>query len=200
MLPTPAPTLMVLGIAVVLLAPGPTNALLAAAGLRQGVKRSLSLIAAALLGYLAAISVWGCFLLSAAHAMPWLAVVLRIASGLYIAYLAIKMWRTATVLNTTETSPVGLRTLLTATLLNPKGLLFAGTLFPASAFSSLHGYGSAIAVFSALMIPGALVWISFGAALGRGGLSWVNPIQMQRGASIVLGMFSASLAWTAFHP
>jgi len=200
MLPTPAPALMTLGIAVVLLAPGPTNALLAAAGLRQGVRRSLPLIAAALTGYLTAISVWGYFLLSAAHAMPWLAVFLRVASGLYIAYLAIKMWRTATVLSTSETSPIGLRTLLTATLLNPKSLLFAGTLFPADAFSSAHGYGWAITMFSSLMIPSALAWISFGAALGRGGLSWVNPVQMQRGASIVLGMFSVSLAWAAFHP
>jgi len=200
MLPTPTPALMTLGIALVLLAPGPTNALLAAAGLRQGVRRSLPLIAAALTGYLTAISVWGYFLLSAAHTMPWLAVFLRVASGLYIAYLAVKMWRTATVLSTSETSPIGLRTLLTATLLNPKGLLFAGTLFPANAFASVHGYGWAISVFSALMIPSALAWISFGAALGRGGLSWVNPVQMQRGASIVLGMFSVSLAWAAFHP
>jgi hypothetical protein len=54
-------------------------------------------------------------------------------------------------------------------------------------------------VFGALMLPIALAWITFGAVLGRGGLSWVNPVKMQRGASIVLGAFSLSLAWAAFH-
>jgi len=192
-------TLMALGVAIVLLTPGPTNTLLAAAGLRQGVKRSVPLILAELAGYLVAISVWGRFLISASHTVPGLAILLRVLSGLYIAYLALKMWRTAAALSHSDTSPIGLRTLFVATLFNPKGLLFAGTLFPASAFLSWYGYVSAMTVFGALMLPIALAWITFGAVLGRGGLSWVNPVKMQRGASIVLGAFSLSLAWAAFH-
>jgi threonine/homoserine/homoserine lactone efflux protein len=192
-------TLMALGVAIVLLTPGPTNTLLAAAGLRQGVKRSVPLILAELAGYLVAISVWGRFLISASHTVPGLAILLRVLSGLYIAYLALKMWRTAAALSPSDTSPIGLRTLFVATLFNPKGLLFAGTLFPASAFLSWYGYVSAMTVFGALMLPIALAWITFGAVLGRGGLSWVNPVKMQRGASIVLGAFSLSLAWAAFH-
>jgi hypothetical protein len=41
--------------------------------------------------------------------------------------------------------------------------------------------------------------VAFGAALGSGRLMWINPAHMLRGASIVLGTFSLSLAWVAFH-
>lgn len=45
----------------------------------------------------------------------------------------------------------------------------------------------------------ALAWIAFGAALGSGKLAWLNPVKMQRGASILLGVFCLSLAWAALH-
>ena len=90
MLSSSAIALLAVGIIVVLITPGPTNTLLAAAGLRQGVRRSLPLIAAELAGYLLSISVWGHFLARAAHALPWLPSLLRVAAGVYIAYLAVE--------------------------------------------------------------------------------------------------------------
>src|SRR5215475_13547129 len=98
MLATSDTALLALGITIVLLTPGPTNTLLAAAGLRQGARRSLPLIGAELAGYFVSISVWGRFIVHAAHTLPWLPAVLRIASGLYIAYLAVDMWRAAVAL------------------------------------------------------------------------------------------------------
>lgn len=190
---------MVLGIAIVLLTPGPTNTLLAAAGLRQGLKRSIVLIGAELAGYLVSISLWGHVLLAAAQRMPGVGSGLRVASGCYIAYLAFKMWRAAADLGQTAQTPVGLRAMFVATLCNPKGLLFASTLIPASAFSNWHDYGVAMTLFAGLLVPIAFAWIGFGAALGRGGMRWLDPVHLQRGASIVLGMFSLSLAWAAFH-
>jgi threonine/homoserine/homoserine lactone efflux protein len=194
--------LLAAGIVVVLITPGPTNTLLAAAGLRQGVQRSLPLIAAELAGYLVSISVWGRFLAQAAHALPWLPSLLRIAAGLYIAYLAVDMWRAAVALpDSAQSTPRtgGIRTLFVATLLNPKGLLFAGTIFPALAFTQMTAYVFAMLMFACLAVPIALAWIAFGAALGSGKLRWLDPVKMQRGASIVLGVFSVSLAWTALH-
>ena len=191
--------LLALGIAVVLITPGPTNTLLAAAGLRQGLRRSLPLVGAELAGYIVSISLWGHFLAQAAHAWPWLPSVLRVASGLYIAYLAVNMWKAAVALSASTQTATGVRTLFVATLLNPKGLLFAGTIFPAAAFANGAAYLLAMSVFVCLLVPAALAWIAFGAALGNGKLAWVNPSKVQRGASIVLGVFSLSLAWAAFH-
>ena len=192
-------TLLALGIIVVLITPGPTNTLLAAAGLRQGARRSMPLIGAELAGYLVSISAWGRFLAHAAHTLPWLPSVLRIASGLYIAYLAVDMWRAAVALPDSAQPANGPRALFVATLLNPKALLFAGTIFPSVAFEHLATYGFAMSLFACLLAPIALAWISFGAALGSGKLSWLDPVKMQRAASIVLGMFSLSLAWAALH-
>ncbi|AXF17998.1 LysE family translocator [Paraburkholderia caledonica] len=187
------------GIVVVLITPGPTNTLLASAGLRQGLQRSLPLIAAELVGYLVSISVWGRFLAQAAHALPWLPALLRVAAGLYIAWLAIDMWRAAVALPDSTPRASGMRSLFIATLLNPKALLFAGTIFPAAAFAHWPAYLSAMLIFVCLLVPIALAWIAFGAALGSGKLRWLDPAKIQRGASILLGVFSLSLAWSALH-
>ncbi|ASL46668.1 hypothetical protein bAD24_III04720 [Burkholderia sp. AD24] len=191
--------LLAVGIVVVLITPGPTNTLLAAAGLRQGMRRSSPLIAAELAGYLVSISVWGHFLAQAEHAWPWLPSLLRVAAGLYMAYLAVDMWRAAVALPDSTQRTIGMRTLFVATLLNPKGLLFAGTIFPAIAFAHLPAYLFAMMMFACLLAPIALGWIAFGAALGSGKLTWLSPVKMQRAASIVLGAFSLSLAWAALH-
>lgn len=194
-----ATVLFVLGIIIVLVMPGPTNTLLAAAGLRLGVKRAAPLAGAELAGYVVSISIWGGFLTHAAQSLGWLPTLVRIASCLYIAYLAVRMWRTAVAFHTSPQTAVGARTLFVATLLNPKAILFAGTIFPATAFASVPAYLSAMGVFAALLVPIGLAWIAFGAALGSGRLAWITTEGVQRCASIVLGAFSISLAWSLFH-
>lgn len=192
-------TLFALGVALVLIMPGPTNTLLATAGFEYGLKRWPRFTAAELAGYFVSITLWGCFLGRAAVALPWLPSTVRLASSVYMAYLAIRMWRVALALPTSGQKAIGLRTLLLATLLNPKAILFAGGIFPVAAFASVTAWCAAMAIFTLLLVPCAFVWIAFGAGLGSGRLRWVNPVQVQRGASIVLGMFSMSLAWTALH-
>jgi threonine/homoserine/homoserine lactone efflux protein len=199
MLATSTITLFVLGTVLVLIMPGPTNTLLAAAGLRQGVRRSARLTAAELAGYLGSISLWGYLLAHTAHFVSWLPMFVRTASILYIAWLAVRMWREAVALPAAARVAVGMRTLFVATLLNPKALLFASTIFPAAAFAAPRVYLQIIALFSAMLVPIGLVWIAFGAALGSGRVQWLKPGHVQRGASVVLGMFSLLLAWSTFH-
>ena len=194
-----AVALLAVGIVVVLITPGPTNTLLASAGLPQGLRRPLPLVTIELAGYLVAISVWGRFLVQAAHALPWPPALLRVAAGVYIAWLAVDMWRAAVALPDSAQNASGMGSLFVATLLNPKALLFAGTIFPADAFAHWPSYLLAMLIFACLLAPIALAWIAFGAALGSGRLGWLDPAKLQRGASVVLGVFSLSLAWSALH-
>ncbi|EEA00613.1 amino acid efflux pump, RhtB family, LysE superfamily [Burkholderia sp. H160] len=191
--------LLAAGIVVVLVTPGPTNTLLAAAGLRNGTRRALPLIAAELAGYLVSISAWGRFFAQAAQVWPWLPLLLRVAASVYIAWLAVDMWRQAVALPGSTRRAGNVRALFVATLLNPKGLLFGGTIFPAVAFMHLPAYLLAMGTFACIAAPIALAWIAFGAALGSGRLGWLEPAKVQQGASIVLAVFSVSLAWAALH-
>lgn len=183
--------------AVILLTPGPTNTLLAAAGLERGTRGALPLLAFELAGYLIAITAWGIFLASAQHHYPWLGILVRVAASCYLAYIAIRIWRSTLALSTAEHGPIGPRALFTATLLNPKALLFASAIFPPHAFDSIQVYVAATALFVFLLVPIGFIWIKFGAALGSGRL--MNPIKLQRAAAFAIGMFSASIAWTTFH-
>jgi threonine/homoserine/homoserine lactone efflux protein len=201
MLSTSTAALMVSGCAIVLLMPGPTNTLLAAAGLRYGLRRSAHLAIAELAGYLVSISIWGYGLSHASPSLTWLPTLLRAASSLYLAWLAVRMWLTANAIPSSaevagegETErAIGPRTLFTATLLNPKAILFAGTIFPSAAFLNLVTWLEAMAIFTLLLVPIGLVWIWFGAELGRGRLLRVSPGFVQRCASVVVAAFSLSL-------
>lgn len=191
--------LFVVGVTVILAMPGPTNTLLAAAGLRQGFARSARLTGAELAGYIVSISLWGRFLEQAAQSLPWLPAAARIASSVYIALLAVRMWRTAKVLPSAAKQAIGMRTLFVATLLNPKALLFASAIFPPAAFWDLPAYLSAMGLFAALLVPIGLAWVAFGASLSSAKMRWIDPAQIQRGASVILGVFSLTLAWAAFR-
>jgi threonine/homoserine/homoserine lactone efflux protein len=192
--------LFLFGVVTVLSVPGPTNTLLAAAGVGQGLRRSLKLPIAEAGGYIVNITIWGKFLGEASHAIPWLPPVVRMACGVYIAYLAVKMWRAATALTAQgQSATLGMPDLFLATLLNPKGILFGSTIFPAAAFTTPIVYLQAMGIFVLLVLPIGSLWIAFGAQLATGRIKWLRPRHVQRGASMVLGVFSLSLAWAAIH-
>jgi threonine/homoserine/homoserine lactone efflux protein len=127
------------------------------------------------------------------------------ACSLYLAFLAVRMWQSANSFAPGEQptqqaqQTIGLRVLFTATLLNPKAILFAGTIFPAAAFQSPPAYIQAMTIFTLLLIPSGFAWIAFGAALGSGRLMQIRPVHVQRCASIILAGFSLSLAWAVLH-
>ena len=199
MFTTSATIWFVLGVVIVLITPGPTNTLLAAAGLRQGMRRAARLAGAEVAGYGVAISAWGGFLAHAVHTLAWLPSLVRMASCLYVAYLALRMWRTTLAIEARSPVTIGPYTLFVATLLNPKAILFAGTIFPSTAFVHVADYVMAMSIFLSLVLPIGLAWIAFGAALGRGRLVWISAEGMQRCASVVLAAFSLTLAWSLFQ-
>lgn len=187
------------GTCLVLVVPGPTNTLLATAGFAHGLRHGMRFAGIELAGYLVSITLWGALLGHAAHALPWLPVWVRLASSAYMAWLAVRMWRAALALPAAGQATLQPRTLLVATLLNPKAMLLAGSIFPAAAFVSISHWSATMAIFALLLVPCAIVWIALGAGLRSGRFGRPSPLCVQRGASVILGVFSMSLAWTALR-
>lgn len=180
-------------IAAILATPGPTNTLLAASGLRAGVRASLPLVPAELCGYLLAIAGWGLFLEPLSAGLPWLKPALKLACAAYLLNVACGLWRQAG-----EPAPgaLGPWRVFAATLLNPKALLFAVAVFPPAAFREGAAFVQAMGLFAAILLPIALAWIAFGSLLS-GPRSPIQPRTVQRGAALVLVAFSASLGTAA---
>lgn len=184
---------------IVLLTPGPTNTLLAAAGLAQGVKRALPLIAFELGGYCIAISGWGIFLATLEPYYPWLSTVSRVACSCYLLYVAIKIWCSTENFPMTGSRTIGPVTVFVTTVLNPKGLLFASAIFPPPAFDNGQVYVIAAALFACMVVPIGSAWVVLGAVIGSGRVLSLNPIKLQRALAVVLGVFSATLVWATFQ-
>lgn len=184
---------MVMFVPLVLLVPGPTNTLLLSSGLKVGLRGTWPLVIAEALGYIVAISVWGLFLNTFAATRPWLYDVVKLVSSVYIFCLAVKMWTQSRVLEGVSIRPVNFRDQFTATLMNPKALLFASTLFPREAFESMQVYLSAFALFAIVVAPIGVGWSCLGGLISSRRTWARRSSTLLRGASLVLVMFSATL-------
>ncbi|PKU22750.1 multidrug transporter MatE [Telmatospirillum siberiense] len=182
--------------ATILAVPGPTNALLATAGATKGIRVSIRFVAVVLTAYLGAILAWGLLLIPASAAWPPLMVLARLGCALFLAATALRLWRGTTSLAATPASPITNRTLTLATLLNPKALLFATGIFPATAFTQSDVFYSTALAFAAPLVPITLAWIAFGASLASS-QSRISPKLAHRAAAILLACFSASIGLSA---
>ncbi len=163
--------------------PGPTNTLLALAG-AQGVRRPLVLPLVELAAYLATVvplAIWGQHWL---EATPMLRLILTLAAAVWVAMLAVRMWR-----HGTQPGSQGARAGVTAlqvgvtTLLNPKALVFGLVLIPAG-----PDLVAGLWLFAALVIVVSLAWLWLGARLaGR-----FQPL-VNRGGAVWLGVLAALL-------
>ncbi|MEN5171309.1 LysE family transporter [Acinetobacter higginsii] len=181
----------------ILLTPGPTNTLLASSGIQTGIKASLKLIPAEVIGYFIAITIWGFLLESVSHVVPWLPPLIKLLSATFIIYLAIKLWITSTKQFDLDQPLITSKALFVATLLNPKALLFASAIFPHTAWLNLHEYVVHMGTFLALITPIAFLWIAFGSILISNKISWLNQRNLQRSAAFVLTFFAMPLAYSA---
>lgn len=180
-------------VATILLTPGPTNTLLAASGVQMGILRSLLLIPAELLGYWYAISFWALFLNFVDNTWPAVPKIMQLMSAAYMVWLAIKLWKAANIRLQSEKPLIGFRQLFFATLLNPKALLFAVAILPKTTWDSVSNYLIVLGSFSAVLVPIALTWLTFGSALALGKIKWLTPQRLQRGSAVVLVLFAVPL-------
>ncbi|MDR7017119.1 LysE family transporter [Acinetobacter sp. 3657] len=186
-------------VATILLTPGPTNTLLASSGIQVGLRKSLLLIPAEAIGYIIAISVWGMLIGKVSATLPLLPVFLKLLSAGYILFLAFKLWRTADQEVILNQPTIRSRELLCATLLNPKALLFASAIFPATAWKSQDIYFAHMSTFVALILPIALFWIAVGAVLATNKVTWLSQSKLQRMTSVVLVSFAIPISYSALN-
>jgi threonine/homoserine/homoserine lactone efflux protein len=187
----PGPLLFVSLSLALLLTPGPTNTLLAVAGAGRGLRPSLPLMLAELLGYLLSIHVLVYGIGPFVQAVPIAQTVMRLACALCLLALAIALWRSNAPLVTKQVINPG--RVFTVTLLNPKALVFAFVVLP-----GLPGRWLALAPYLAglsVMILGAsLVWISFGAAISNGRIVRVSPQAIRKTGAAILLLFAVLIA------
>ncbi len=181
----------------ILLTPGPTNTLLASSGIQVGIRKSLPLIPAEALGYFISISLWGLIIGSVSKHFPSIPVILKLFSAGYILFLALKLWRTADHVENFNQVTIGVRELFTATLLNPKALLFASAIFPSFVWHSSAAYISHMLTFLLLIVPIAFFWTFIGSIICSNSVVWLNQRNMQRTASLILVSFTVPLSYSA---
>ncbi|MGR2827005.1 MULTISPECIES: LysE family translocator [unclassified Acinetobacter] len=184
-------------VATILLTPGPTNTLLASSGVQVGLRKSVKLIPAEVLGYVIAISAWGMLIGKVSTTLPLLPPILKLLSACYIIFLAIKLWNTANQEVELNQPTIRTRELFCATLLNPKALLFASAIFPVAAWSNFHIYLIHMMAYLALITPIALFWIFLGSLLASKKVAWLNQTNLQKTASLVLVSFSIPISYSA---
>lgn len=176
----------VLAALALLLTPGPTNTLLAAGGATLGARRALPLVGAEVAGYAAAITALELFLAPIADAAAWVGLVLRVGCGLYLAYVAWRLWRPAAP---AEGAAISFDRVFLATLSNPKAMVFVFVILPPRSIGLgplLDPYG---VVLLALIALAGGAWILVG-ALVRASAGGRGAALVRRSSSIVVALFS----------
>ncbi|PYF09917.1 threonine/homoserine/homoserine lactone efflux protein [Rhodobacter viridis] len=180
-----------LAVLALLLAPGPTNTLMAVAGATHGLGRVLRLLPVELAAYLLTVvplALLGAGLMS--HA-PRAALALKLVAALWVMVLAVRLWRSGA--SGADGFQIGAGRIFVTTLLNPKALIFGLVLLPAPVLSD---FAARLSVFIALVLAAALVWGGFGALShdpGRAGGAQLG--RARRLASGWLALVSVSLFW-----
>jgi threonine/homoserine/homoserine lactone efflux protein len=145
--------------ALLLAAPGPTNALLAASGARRGFIASLDMIAVVLMAYAISVGILAFaaapYLRNSMVAWP----IVRVAAGLYLCWLGIHLWRTADQPASGADKPVTVPEMFVATLLNPKGLVIGLALLPPAAGWDIAPY---LGVTALCIVASGALWILAG--------------------------------------
>ena len=165
--------------------PGPTNALLAAAGAAEGPWRSLPLLAVATGGYGLSIGLLIAVLGPDGGSDPLLGAMLRLIAGGWLTWSAIRLWQRA------ASSPSGgIATpgrVFVTTALNPKALVFATAIFPSVASIGLL---APAAIFILAVAATGSAWIAIGSLAAETPSGGASPRLIARIAALALAGFA----------
>ncbi|WP_017901796.1 LysE family translocator [Pseudomonas asplenii] len=176
----------------VLLVPGPTNSLLLQSGITRGLgSYSLKLILAEWTAYLAQITAWGLFIDALTQNYAWVVVLTKSLAVIFLFYISLKLWFSVQVDPSGKPAAISVSALFLATLTNPKGLFFASFVAPPGTFLHLESYLAFMAVFSLVILPVAIVWVSLGAFCERKLSSFISGNRVNKFVSLVIGVFAS---------
>ena len=186
------PVEFILAVLLILATPGPTNTVMATAGASNRGDGPWLYVAGELVGYLAIVLLARLLLLPLIAAVPVLELVLKLAVVGYLLYAAVRLWRRGVKVGA-DGKKIGPLLVLTTTMLNPKGLIFALSIIPKEhpmLWAFFAGFGAMIVVVGSL-------WFLFGKALAA--LSGEHARVIPRvGATALIG-FAGYLALSLVH-
>lgn len=177
------PFAFVLACLALLVTPGPTNTLIALRAVQGGVPAALRLVPAELAGYGLSVLPLAVFGQAVLADLPALAAGLKVVAALWVALLAVRLWRP--VPPGAAAGDVTARQVFVTTLLNPKALVFGLVLFPAAEAP----VPALLVLFGLCIVAVASLWALAARVLARGRAGLVRRV-----ASAVLMLFAALLA------
>lgn len=167
-----------------LIAPGPTNTLMALAAAQGGMGRVLRLIPVELAAYLASILAIGWLFAPILISHPSIGSVVKLAAAVWVMILAVRLWAARS--DTGSAGQIAARDIAVTTLLNPKALVFALVLLP---LPGAEGHGVRLGLLALAIIGVALLWGGLGRTLAQ-----ARAPRLQRLAAMWLGVLSVVLA------
>lgn len=173
----------------ILLAPGPTNTLLALSGAESGAWRALRLLPLVALAYALTVVPLAGLGEGLLHRQHWLRAGMSLAAAAWVAWMAYALWRRAPDTGRAATGPSGSRVFVT-TLLNPKALIIGLVLVPAQA-----ELVPALALFFVVLTISSAGWVLLGAALHARAVTGL-PV-LRRVCAGWLGLLAVLLGWAA---
>ena len=181
----------------VLAIPGPTNSLLFVSGVSRGLQASLPLIVAEVTAYMISISTLMFVLEPALRVHSTVSQLFRVLCSLYLAQMAVSLWRTGGR-DVHDAHPITVRRIFLTTLMNPKNLLFAFGIFPLAS-QDVHDLVPSLAGFSAICTAVACGWIAAGATLHTTGTSKLRLNWFYRGEAFLLAGFAIVIFISAYY-
>ncbi|MBS1166566.1 MAG: hypothetical protein H6R00_2591 [Proteobacteria bacterium] len=170
-----------------LLLPGPTNALVAAATATDGLGRLTGAVGAALAAYGLALTVLGLGANVLTETAPAAAPFLKLLASAALALSAIKLWRA----DSSAGTAVPTRRVFLITLINPKALVLAFAILPPGLPSPALVAGIIAAIAFA-----TVVWGLAGLIIGRLGRRYVGDGAVNKATAGVLAAFAGALMVT----
>lgn len=146
----------ILAMVMLLLAPGPTNTLLATSASHMGFQRAIRLIPFEVTAYLL-VTVPLVLFGNALSGYPWVFLSLKGVAACWIAYLAVMLWNGYD--HGEDQPPVSAHRLFVTTLTNPKALVFGLVVLPGP------DWGLRVLAFVGVISVIAMIWAGLGSRI-----------------------------------